>query len=176
MYFEFCQGWSGEEVLGCHSCVGRGPSEGPLGFGSPSWRVMGSAPQARLGATCSTTWITVCTLCRDSTNKAVGVQTLVQTCVFCRGHLHCPHIRHVRTNIAGLSSPGAHAFTPNKAADAHCPNGRELNGEWAGSRGFPWRQSRRATVRPTKSQNRISMAQRHSARQEESIGTTLVIY
>ena len=31
------------------------------------------------------------------------------------------HIRHVRTDSAGLSSAGAHEFTFSKAGDARCP-------------------------------------------------------
>lgn len=96
---------------------------------------------AELGVKRSTTWL----------KYAVTAQTSMEgsLCASWRGpDRACPCIRHVRTDMAGLSSAGAHESIFNKAADARrscIPNshGREPNVGCAGSRGFPWVGPRR---------------------------------
>ena len=60
----------------------------------------------------------MCILCCSKHKQSVvGVM-----CASWRGRVGtCPPIRHMRTDVAGLSSAGAHVFTFNKAADAHSP-------------------------------------------------------
>ena len=60
----------------------------------------------------------MCTTCRTTHKQSVARLS----CASGRGHVGtCPHIRHKCSDTAGLSSAGAHEFTPEKAADAHCP-------------------------------------------------------
>ena len=60
----------------------------------------------------------MCTLSRNQHKQCVGRLS----CASGRGHVGtCPHIRHMRTDTAGLSSAGAHEVAFNKSADAHCP-------------------------------------------------------
>ena len=60
----------------------------------------------------------MCTLCRSKHKQSVGGLS----CASGRGRVGtCLLNQHMRTDTAGLSSAGTHAFTSIKAAGAHCP-------------------------------------------------------
>ena len=79
-----------------------------------------------------------------------------------------PHIRHMRTDTAGLSSAGAHEFTSNEA-DAYCPTVTRQRVE----RGVGYIEG--MSMDPACARSLRTTTQRDSARQEESIETTLVL-
>ena len=86
-----------------------------------------------------------------------------------------PHVRHMCTDTAGLSSAGAHEFTFNKAADAHCPIVTRQRVE----RGVGWVEGISTDRIPRACDRSLRtgplMAQRDSACREESIGDTWVL-
>ena len=115
---------------------------GPPGLGSPSWRILGSAPQAELGAKQSTERL-MCTLCRNKHRKSVG------------GLISCASggvdmSAHVPTfDTCALTRLGSQALVrmisrPTRLPlhIVHSSRGRELGAGWTGSRGFPWIGSR----------------------------------
>ena len=113
----------------------------------------------------------ICTLCRNKHNKSVG--GLI--CASWRGHVGtCPHMRHIRTDMAGLSSAGAYESMFNKAADARCPyiKWQRVQGIGLG-RGVSVNTNNHRVTEVLRTGP--PMAQRDSAHQEKSIGTTLVL-
>ena len=116
---------------------------GPPGFGSPSWRISGSAPQAELGPKRSSTRL-ICVrnavistkhnkawegyVARPGVDMSAHVPTF-DTCALPR----LGSLALVRMNLRLTRLP-MHTVQPS--------HGREVSAVWAGSRGFQWIGSR----------------------------------
>ena len=107
--YVFLKGWSGEDT----GPPKLGSSLGSAGFRKP---ILGNS--ARTSRTRGQTQHHVSqirALCRNKHKQSMGGPIGASW----RGHV--AHIRHTRTDLAGLSPAVRHEFTSNKAADARCP-------------------------------------------------------
>ena len=113
---------------------------GRPGFGSPSWRISGSAPQAELGATRSTTRLICARYAERSTNKAWEAD--LRILAWTRRHMSpCSKRAHGHGGALKRWCAGIHVEQGCRWTLRLTSHGRELNGGWAGSRGLPWIES-----------------------------------